>query len=491
MADVLSRLFRSTHEPVPFEDNCENHALFALDTGSMDICLGDIEAAADEDEELKEVINALKYDKWPRALRKYEAQKNSLHHLGSLVCKDDRIVLPSSLRRRAMEAAHGGHVGQVAMKRIMREFFWWPRMASETEQFVKDCQTCCMLSRKNPPLPISSRDLPGGPWEIVQTDFLSIPGYGSGDFLTVVDTYSRYLSVVEMKRKNADSTNAALIEIFRPWGCPRILQSDNGPPFNSSTFCSFWENKGVNVRKSIPLSPQSNGLVERQNQSIIKAISASTIDGSNWRRSLETFVHNHNTLIPHARLKVTPFELLVGFKYRGQFPSLWDESQSKELDRENIRELDAEAKLYSKHYADEVRGAKESGIKVGDVVLLSQQRNSKSDPMFSSERFTVITRVGAKVVVVSGNGVQYTRNVQDVKLAPSAKDLEISDSTAADEVPLEDAGMVIVPDCESDNLLVSPAPRNINTEDRIKLRQRSNIKRPARLNDNYVYSIYQ
>lgn len=168
-----------SQEAEPFEDSCEDHALFALDTGYMDISLGEIEAAAEMDEELQQVIEALEYDEWPRDLRKYEAQKKSLHHLGSLVCKDDKIILPASLRRKAMESAHGGHVGEIAMKRIMREFFWWPRMASETERFVKECQTCCMLSRKNPPLPISSRDLPNGPWEVIQIDFLSIPGYGS------------------------------------------------------------------------------------------------------------------------------------------------------------------------------------------------------------------------------------------------------------------------------------------------------------------------
>ncbi|XP_062704265.1 uncharacterized protein K02A2.6-like [Aedes albopictus] len=413
-------------EAEPFDDSSEDHVLFALDAGVMDITLADIEVAAEADDELKQVAEALVDDTWPTELRKYESQKKHLHSIGSMICKDEKIVLPSSLRRRAMESAHGGHIGEVAMKRIMREFFWWPRMASETERFVKECQTCCMLSRKNAPVPISSRDLPDGPWDIIQMDFLSIPGYGSGDFLTVVDTYSRYLSVVEMRRKTAEATNAALCGIFKTWGCPRVLQSDNGPPFSSTTFCSFWENKGVAVRKSIPLSPQSNGLIERQNQSLIKAVSASTIDGSNWRYSLEQFVHSHNTLIPHARLRVTPFELLVGFKYRGQFPSLWNEWNPKELDRESIRELDAEAKLYSKHYADSARGAKESNIKVGDVVLISQQKKSKSDPTFSAERFTVITRTGAKVVIMSSNGVQYARNVQDVKLAPPVEDIDDS-----------------------------------------------------------------
>lgn len=506
VADALSRLIKVSQNAQPFEDSSDDHALLALDTGNMDISLGEIELAAESDEELIQLREALKYDVWSRDLSRYEAQKKHLHYLGSLVCKEDKIILPRSLRRKAMISAHGGHVGEVAMKRIMREFFWWPRMASETEQFVKECQTCCMLSRRNRPLPISSRDLPNGPWEIIQIDFLSIPGYGSGDFLTVVDTYSRYLSVVEMKRKTAEATNTALCDIFKLWGCPRILQSDNGPPFSSSTFCSFWENKGVHVRKSIPLCPQTNGLVERQNQSIIKAVSASTIDNTNWRMSLDRFVHNHNTLIPHARLLVTPFELMVGHKYRGTFPSLWTESRTKELDRENVQELDAEAKLYSKRYADEVRGARESNIKVGDVVLMSQLRKCKSDPTFSSERFTVAARTGAKVVIISKNGVQYARNVQDVKLAPPVDELLVSDKSDSVEDSghqhMDRSGLITLTEEEdreekqqTNNESETPQTGLTHPDrqlpNKFALRDRSNMRKPARFNDKYIYHIYQ
>lgn len=114
--------------------------------------------------------------------------------------------------------------------------------------------------------------------------------------------------------------------------------------------------------------------------------------------------------------------------------------------------MDAEAKLYSKHYADEVRGAKESPIKVGDVVLMSQQKKRKSDPTFSSESFTVVARTGAKVVIMSSNGVQYARNVQDVKLAPPAKELRITEDTDEESVHLQvdRSGMATLSDDYSD-----------------------------------------
>ncbi|XP_055632915.1 uncharacterized protein K02A2.6-like [Toxorhynchites rutilus septentrionalis] len=470
VADALSRLIRDSQEAEPFEGENGSHVLCTLDAGCMEVTLSEIELSSEQDEEMENLWSALQRDDWPSELRMYEAHKKNIHCIGALLCKGDRIILPKALRSKAIES---GHIGEIAMKCIMRDFFWWPRMCAETEKFIKNCETCALLSKKNPPVPLVSRELPDGPWEIIQIDFLMVPEFGSGEFLMVVDTYSRFLFVVEMHRITADATNSALQDIFKRWGLPRVIQSDNGPPFQSSTFCSFWQEKGVNVRKSIPLSPQSNGLVERYNQPIIKTLSAAKIEGKNWRKTLETFVHNHNTLIPHSRLKVTPFELLVGWKFRGTFPSLWSSSSDKKLDREQIRERDTEQKFISTKHADRARGATSSDIQVGDTVLVKQQKKSKVDPTFSSERYTVVAHEGSKMVVASSNGIQYARSVNDLKKAPS-------------QVPPGDATAL-----NSDDTALDIVAEEKHLEDnRPTLRRRAAMKKPARF-DDFVYRIFQ
>lgn len=415
VADALSRLIAKTQIDEPFDEENDKHLLFSLDAGTMDITWTDIDSASEVDTELIDFQQALESNRWPKHLHRFEAHVKELRSLGLKVFKGERLILPKSLRTKALSTAHRGHIGCAAMKRILREFFWWPGLGDDVESFVKNCHTCLKITKRNPPIPLSNRKLPEGPWEVLQIDFLSLPGCGVGEFLIVVDTYSRYLSAVEMKCTDAKTTNAALCKIFSTWGLPLVMQSDNGPPFRSNEFVDFWIEKGVNVRKSIPLCPQSNGSVERQNQGLIKAVSGARQDGENWKDALQNYVHVHNTIKPHSRLGVTPFELLVGWRYRGTFPCLW-EGKSAKLDREEIKDKDAESKLLSSKFADKHRGAKCSNINIGDRVLVAVARKTKTDPLFSDEEFTVLSREGGKVVIRSDRGVQYSRSIQDVKL---------------------------------------------------------------------------
>lgn len=428
LADALSRLVKQNLPKKSFDDDAdEKHLLYYLDTGAMEISWREIEEASEFDNELSRVRDAIKTNEWDAGLGRYETQAKELRVFGCLIFKNDRIVLPQVLRRKAIQSAHQGHGGISSTKHIMRDYFWWPGMSAEVESYIKACETCLLVSKKNPPIPLTSRELPRGPWEILQIDFYTDKEFGCGEFLVVVDTYSRYLHVIEMKSINADTTIDALSKVFTMWGYPLVMQSDNGPPFQSEKFVKTWENKGIKIQKSIPLSPQSNGAIERQNQGIKKILAASKLDNSNWRLALENYVHAHNKVRPLSRLGVTPFELLVGWKWRGFFPCLWDSKLPYEVDREDIKEKDAFTKHESKKYTDLRRGAKASDLSVGDNVVLAQQKRAKSDPTFGSEKFTILARDGAKIVVRSERGVLYSRNVEDAKRIYETTDDDNSD----------------------------------------------------------------
>lgn len=486
IADALSRLVIESKPTESFDDSSEGHLLFVLDTENMEINWNEIELEAEIDEEQKEVRKSMMTEKWNTSLQAYECHAKYLRLLGALIFKEDRVVLPQKLRDRALELAHQGHIGAASMKRILRNHFWWPGISKDVQKYVDACETCLRLSRKNAPLPLTSRELPQGPWEILQIDFFTDKDFGHGEFLVVVDCYSRYIHVIEVKNMDADTTNAALTRIFEVWGCPLAIQSDNGPPFQSDKFVKMWEHKGVRIRKSIPLSAQSNGAVERQNSGIKKALAAARLDNTNWRTALEKYVHVHNKIRPLSRLGVTPFELLVGWKYRGTFPSLWDTKTSDSLDRVDMQDKDAVSKLQSKKYADKRRGAANSDLQVGDVVLVALQRNHKSDPTFSEERFTILARDGAKVVIRSERGVQYSRNIQDVKKVPECLK-NFADVMDQDEVINMDLNNREIPEIEIDETMEDAV---YDKEDKPN-RPRRTITMPNRFKDMVLYSIFE
>ena len=59
-------------------------------------------------------------------------------------------------------------------------------------------------------------------------------------------------------------------------------------------------------------------------------------------------------------------------------------------------------------------------------------QSTKIDPIFSSERYTLLAREGAKVVIINGNGTKLTRNVKEVKRMPSLSVRYSSDENEQD-----------------------------------------------------------
>ena len=82
-------------------------------------------------------------------------------------------------------------------------------------------------------------------------------------FLVLVDEFSRFPIVKILKSTTAEAIIPVVAEIFNLFGRPKVLKTDNGPPFQSYKWAEYLRSVGVHHKKITPLWPRANGIYER------------------------------------------------------------------------------------------------------------------------------------------------------------------------------------------------------------------------------------
>ena len=131
-------------------------------------------------------------------------------------------------------------------------------------------------------------------------------------YLIVVDYFSRYLEVVQLKSTTSSSVIKALKAMFSHHGVPSIFMSDNGPQFVSREMKEFADSYGFTLVTSSPHYPQCNGLAERTIQTIKQLLQYS-------RDPYLALLSCRATPIPWCSL--SPAQLLMGRQIRTDIPT--------------------------------------------------------------------------------------------------------------------------------------------------------------------------
>lgn len=454
IADVLSRLLPEGEGKKVESDQqkmAEEYIRFVTDNSvPIALTLDEIEKEAKRDAltlELKECLKTGDFSKQDSYIR---ALKEELTCSGELILRGTRILIPETLRKQVLNLGHEGHQGIVRTKQRLRSKVWWPKMDQEAEQLCKQCHACQLVGQQNPPTPIKSSDLPQGPWMKIAVDLMG--PFPSGETLFVVtDYYSRYVEVEIMHSTTAGAVIQALTRIFAMHGLPYTLVSDNGPQFISEKFKNFMKTNGILHRKTTAYWAQANGLVERANKTLLKAIRTANSEGRNWKTAIYAFLLAYRTT-EHAMTGKSPAELLFGRKLRTKLPDIGVE----EKEDAELRSQDREKKEKMKEYADERRNARECNIGIGDQVLVTNLRKeNKLTTTFGKDIYTVVGKKGNRLVVVDPNGVRHSRNASQVKLYHSPGDNQDDKVVPDGERELDAEG---VPDPEP-SVAVQQRPR--------------------------------
>jgi transposase InsO family protein len=94
------------------------------------------------------------------------------------------------------------------------------------------------------------------------------------------------------------------------------VRSDNGSEFKNTRIDDLCDKYGIRHQFSAKYTPQSNGLVERKNTTLIdmarSMLSEYNVSHSFWAEAINTACYCSNRLYCHPMMKKTPYELLNG-----------------------------------------------------------------------------------------------------------------------------------------------------------------------------------
>jgi putative transposase len=131
--------------------------------------------------------------------------------------------------------------------------------------------------------------------------------------LTVTDGFSRYLIRVAATTSTRQAECRPLIErVFREYGLPEVIRSDNGPPFASTgttglTALSVWWIKlGIRHERIDPGHPQQNGRHERFHLTLLEAMQPPAANLAVQARRFAAFARDYNEERPHQALGQRP-----------------------------------------------------------------------------------------------------------------------------------------------------------------------------------------
>ncbi|GBN91988.1 Retrovirus-related Pol polyprotein from transposon 412 [Araneus ventricosus] len=301
------------------------------------------------------------------ATKRYWALWDSLHLKDGVLYRkwesDDgnscrwQLILPKSripeVLRETHDSISGGHFGVMKTLSKTRERFYWDRLRADVENWCRECHACG--ARKGPKTRTKGRLQRynvGAPFERMALDILGpfpVTTKGNRYVLVLMDYFTKWPEAIPIPDQEA-STVAE--ELVRSWiscyGVPMILHSDQGTNFNSALFTKLCELLGILKTRTTALHPESDGMVERFNRTILNHLSLFVSrNQTDWDTHLPLFLLAYRSA-EHEVTGLTPAEMLFGRTLRLPCDILFGRpSETPSSPNEYMKNL--EARLESVH----------------------------------------------------------------------------------------------------------------------------------------------
>ena len=336
-ADALSRLL--LQEPLPSPGD-------SIATGPSTACATTITPGANlqqaqlEDNRLRKIIE-LKSNNLPKppffvwakdpVLRAFWNCWDSLHIVNGLLVKapstqtrslpEYSFVIPTNLIDSVLQGIHStpfsGHLGVKRTLLRTKNRFFWPKMAIQIKDFVRNCQVCAKTklnchNEKAPLQPIEVNE-PFVLWAMDYMGPLPETSRGNKHFLVVTDHFTKWCEVFPTADQKASTVAEILVNrVFSRFGPPTIIHSDQGRNFESNLMQEVCSLMGIHKSRTTAYHPQCDGQVECQNRTLQEMLAAFISDHrDNWDNWVTLAVYAYNTSC-HESTGFSPYDLVFG-----------------------------------------------------------------------------------------------------------------------------------------------------------------------------------
>ena len=104
------------------------------------------------------------------------------------------------------------------------------------------------------------------------------------------------------------------MKVFARVGVPREILTDQGSNFTSQMLTEIYRLLGVQPIRTSPYHPQTDGLVERFNQTLKRMLKKAAMDNvKDWDKFVPYLLFAYRE-VPQASTGFSPFELVYGRK---------------------------------------------------------------------------------------------------------------------------------------------------------------------------------
>ena len=181
------------------------------------------------------------------------------------------------------------------------------------------CECCIKAKATRVTPPKASESRATRPIDLIHTDVCgpmrtTTPG-GNKYILTFIDDYSRFTVTYLMKNKSEvfDKLKDYVTKVSNKFHRkPLVLRSDNGGEYTGFQVENTLRELGIEHQKTVPYTPEQNGVAERKNRSLTEMIRCMLTDSGlpekYWGEAAQTATYLQNRLHSKATTK-TPYEL--------------------------------------------------------------------------------------------------------------------------------------------------------------------------------------